>query len=481
MRPYTQGVVFCTLLLGLMGLGGTLEAREGKGTPAATEEHQQAVAVTIYNGNLGLVKDIRRIQLAPGVHDLQFMDVAAQINPTTVHLKSLTDPKGLRILEQNYEYDLLNPQKLLEKYVGNTIKLWEKNYYTGEERQVDALLLSVNGSPIYQIDGAIHLGHPGRAILPSIPDNLIARPTLVWRLANSLPRSQVVEATYLTGGITWRADYVLTLNAEDTRGDLNGWVTIDNRSGATYKNAALKLVAGDIHQAPGEREMADAMRKMAARSEAAKPTFQQEGFFEYHLYSLEGQTTIKQNQSKQINLLTASEIPVRKELIYYGAQQYYRNRYGEPISHQKVGVYLEVANKKENRLGVPLPKGVVRVYKADRSGSVQFVGEDRIDHTPKDEKVKIKMGEAFDVVGERIQKDWRKIAWNVYEVEWEIALRNHKEEEVEVRVVEPIPGDWQVLHSTHRYEKVEAHTLAFPVKIPKDSGVKITYRVRLTF
>ncbi|MGH7474142.1 MAG: DUF4139 domain-containing protein, partial [Candidatus Methylomirabilales bacterium] len=320
-----------------------------------------------------------------------------------------------------------------------------------------------------------------RPILPSIPDNLIARPTLIWRLENSTPRSQMIEATYLTGGITWRADYVLTLNAEDNRGDLGGWVTIDNRSGATYKDAALKLVAGDINQVKGEREMAEAMSKMAARADAPKPQFQEEGFFEYHLYSLDGKTTVKQNQSKQISLLSASEIPIRKELIYYGAQHYYRNRYGEPISNQKVGVYLEVANKKENRLGIPLPKGVVRVYKADRSGAAQFIGEDRIDHTPKDEKVKIKVGEAFDVVGQRIQKDWRKIAPQVYEVEWEISLRNHKDEAVEVRVVEPIPGDWQVLHSSHAYEKVEAHTLAFPVKIPKESGVKISYRVRLTF
>jgi hypothetical protein len=481
MRRDTRSFLFATLFLTWVTLFLPSSTPAAPITPAATEEHQQAVAVTIYNGNLGLVKDVRKIQLAPGIHDLQFMDVAAQVNPTTVHLKSLTDPRGLRILEQNYEYDLLNPQKLLEKYVGKKIKLWEKNHYTGTERQVEALLLSVNGGPIYQIDGAIHLGHPGQPILPSIPDNLIARPTLIWRLENSTPRSQMIEATYLTGGITWRADYVLTLNAEDSRGDLGGWVTIDNRSGATYKDATLKLVAGDVHQAPSEREMAGMMAKMAARAESPKPAFQEEGFFEYHLYSLDGKTTIKHNQSKQINLLNASEIPIRKELIYSGAQHYYRNRYGEPISHQKVGVYLEVANKKDNRLGIPLPKGVVRVYKADRSGAAQFIGEDRIDHTPKDEKVKIKMGEAFDVVGQRVQKDWRKIASQVYEVEWEIALRNHKDEAVEVRVVEPIPGDWQVLHASHAYEKVEAHTLAFPVKIPKESGVRISYRVRLTW
>lgn len=481
MRPIVQSLLVLTLILSAAGLVGSPQARAATRTPTTTEEHQQAVAVTIYNGNLGLVKDIRKIELLRGIHDLKFMDVAAQINPATVHLKSVTDPKGLRILEQNYEYDLLNPQKLLEKYVGKKIKLWEKNHYTGEERQVEALLLSVSGGPIYQIGGEIHLGHPGRPILPSIPDNLIARPTLVWRLESSVAQPQVIEATYLTGGINWRADYILTLNVDDNQGDLAGWVTIDNRSGATYNDATLKLVAGDINRARGEQEMADALSKMAARAEAPREAFQEEGFFEYRLYSLDGKTTIKQNQSKQISLLSASAIPIRKELIYYGAQHYYRNQYGQPISNQKVGVYLEVANKRENHLGLPLPKGVVRVYKADRSGSAQFIGEDRIDHTPKDEKVKIKMGEAFDVVGERIQKDWRKIAWRVYEVEWEISLRNHKEEDVEVKVVEPVPGDWQVLHASHTYEKVEAHTLQFPVKIPKESGVKIRYRVRLTF
>ncbi|MFQ5847641.1 MAG: DUF4139 domain-containing protein [Candidatus Methylomirabilales bacterium] len=481
MQPLIRSLLVLVLLLSAVALPRPPIARAARKIPIATEAHQQSMAVTIYNGNLGLVKDVRRIRLPAGIHDLQFMDVAAQINPATVHLKSLTDPRKLRILEQNYEYDLLNPQKLLEKYVGKQVTLWEKNHYTGEERQVKALLLSVNGGPIYQIDGAIYLNYPGRVILPSIPENLIARPTLVWRLDNALTRSQVIEATYLTKGITWRADYVLTLDAEDNGGDLAGWVTIDNRSGAAYTHATLKLVAGDVNRARGEREMADALRRVAAKSAVAEQAFQEEGFFEYHLYSLDGKTTIKQNQSKQISLLSASAIPIRKQLIYYGAQHYYRNRYGKPISNQKVGVYLEVANTRKNHLGIPLPKGVVRVYKADRSRSLQFIGEDRIDHTPKDETVKIKMGEAFDVVGERIQKDWRKIAWGVYEVAWEIALRNHKDEDVQVTVVEPIPGDWEVLHASHAYTKVEAHTLEFPVEVPKESGIKIRYRVRLTF
>ncbi|MBI2088049.1 MAG: hypothetical protein HYT78_04810 [Deltaproteobacteria bacterium] len=209
--------------------------------------------------------------------------------------------------------------------------------------------------------------------------------------------------------------------------------------------------------------------------------FTQEGFFEYHLYTLQGTSTIKDNQTTQLNLLSAADIPVKKQFIFYGAQNYYRNRYGVPISNQKVGVYLEIANKKENRLGLPLPKGIVRVYKADDGGSLQFVGEDWIDHTPKDEKVKIKMGEAFDVVGERIQREWRAIAGSVYEVEWEIKLRNHKKEDARVQVIEPIPGDWEVLRSSHPYEKIEAHTLQYQIEVPKDREVKINYRVRIRF
>jgi len=457
--------------------------RAGNEVVAITQEQQKGVSLTVYNQNLGLVKDQREIQLGAGVHEVRFMDVASQINPTTVHLKSLSGAQALKILEQNYEYDLMNPQKLLEKYVGKKIRILDKNYYTGEERMVEATLLSTNGGPVFQIDGSIHLGHPGRVILPEMPENLIAKPTLVWLLQSQASRSQTVEASYLTGGISWKADYVFVLNPKDDRGDLSGWVTIDNKSGASYKDAALKLVAGDIHQAQGRKELYGAMDRAAKApaSEVRVREFSEEGFFEYHLYTLQGKSTIKDNQTKQLSLLSATDIPVAKQLIYYGAQQYYRNQFGEPISNQKVGVYLEVANKKENRLGLPLPKGVLRVYKADEGGSLQFVGEDWIDHTPKDEKVKIKMGEAFDVVGERIQKDWRKIAWNIYEVEWEIKLRNHKKEDAQVKIVEPVPGDWEMLRSSHSYEKSEAHTLQFVVDVPKDQEAKINYRVRMKF
>ena len=444
---------------------------------SVTRDDQREVMVTIYNGNLGLVKDLRETRLPAGVSEVQFMDVAAMIDPTTVHLKSLTGAAGLKILEQNYEYDLLTSQKLMEKYVGRKVRLYQTDGTFHE-----ATLLSTNG-PVFEINGQIHMGHYGRLVLPSLPENLVSKPTLVWLLRNQTARPQRVEASYLTGGITWKADYVMVLDAADRLADLTGWVTIDNKSGATYGNAALKLVAGDVNRAAEPRSQARMMElaAKAANSADANRDFTSEGFFEYHLYTLDGRTTIKDNQTKQLSLLAAAEVPITKELIYYGAQDYYRTSYGVPVSNQKIGVYLEVKNSKENRLGVPLPKGKIRVYKADRSGSQQFIGEDWIDHTPKDESVKIKMGNAFDLAGERTQKDFRKLGSNLYEVEWEIALRNHKTEAQTVTIIEPVPGDWQVMSSNHQYEKIEAHTLKYQISVPRESSAKLVYRVRIRF
>ena len=444
---------------------------------AITRESQKDVMVTIYNNNLGLVKDTREAKLDAGTLEVQFADVAALIDPTSVHLKSLTDSAGLRILEQNYEYDLLTSAKLLEKFVGKTVRLYQSN---GSYQ--DATLLSTNG-PIYEINGQIHMGHSGQVVLPALPENLVSKPTLMWLLRNAKAATQRVEASYLTGGLSWKSDYVMVINPTDTRADLTGWVTIDNKSGSTYSNAALKLVAGDINRAVDRRREGRLM-EMAARapsSELADRDFKSEGFFEYHLYTLDGRTTIKDNQTKQLALMAASEVPVDKHFIYYGAADYYRTQYGVPMSNQKVGVYLELKNSKENRLGQPLPKGKVRVYKADTSGSQQLIGEDWIDHTPRDEKIRIKMGEAFDVVGQRTQKDWKRIASNLYEVEWEITLRNHKQEAVTVEVIEPMPGDWEVLRASHPHEKIQAFTAQWKIPVAKDSESKLSYRIRVRF
>lgn len=481
-------IVLLVMLLGIgyspMALSKKVEAtRTEKSEVTSTGlEDQTGVALTIYNVNLGLVKDQREIKLMRGTGELRFMDVASQIIPTSVHIKSLIDPETLQILEQNYEYDLLNPQRLLDKYVGKDVKLYYKNPYTEREEIVTATLLSNNGGPIFKIGDEITFGHPGRIIFPGVPENLISKPTLVWLIENNLSSAQKVEALYLTNGINWRSDYVVTLNDKDDKADLSGWVTIDNRSGTTYRNANLKLVAGDVNRVKDEYEYRDKMLRVAEIAAAkAGPQFKEDEFFEYHIYTLQRTATIKDNQTKQISLINADNIPVKKELLYYGARYYYYNQHGEAITNQKVGVFVEIANKEKDNLGIPLPKGTVRVYKNDKEGSLQFVGEDSIDHTPKDEKIRIKLGDAFDVVGSRKQTDWKKIAYDTYEASFEISLRNHKKEDVVVKVVEPIPGDWKILNSSHDYEKTEAFTAEFNIPVPKDKEIKLTYRVRMRF
>ena len=446
---------------------------------SSTLKDQQNVALTIYNSNVGLVKDLRAIDLNKGVQELKFMDVAGKIDPTTVHIKSLIDAASLMVLEQNYEYDLLSPQKLLEKFVGQKVRLATTNPETKKEEIVEATLLSTQGGNIFQVGDKIHIGHPGRIVLPRIPENLIPQPTLVWLLDNKLPAKQRVEATYLTGGINWKADYVAVLNAADNQTDLTGWVTIDNRSGATYQNAQLKLVAGDIHRVREDKIAPRAASKMAAQE--AAPQFKEESFFEYHLYTLDRRTTVKDNQTKQMTLLQADQVPVKKLFIFSGSPQYYYYRYDQKSGKQKVGVFLEFENAQKNRLGMPLPKGTIRVYKQDREGSLQFIGEDQIDHTPKDEKFKLKIGEAFDVVGERVQTDYRSLGSNLYEVGFEVSLRNHKNEDIKVLVEEVIPGDWEMLSQSHSYEKLQANRIRFEVPVPQNKEAKVKYRVRYRY
>jgi hypothetical protein len=446
---------------------------------SSTLKDQQNVALTIYNSNVGLVKDLRSLDLKKGVQELKFMDVAGKIDPTTVHIKSLVDGASLAVLEQNYEYDLLSPQKLLEKFVGQKVRLATTNPETKKEEIVEATLLSIQGGNIFQVGDKIHIGHPGRVVLPRIPENLIPQPTLVWLLDNRLPDKQKVEATYLTGGINWKADYIAVLNAADTQTDLTGWVTIDNRSGATYQNAQLKLVAGDIHRVREDKIVPRAAAKVAAQE--AAPQFKEESFFEYHLYTLDRRTTVKDNQTKQMTLLQADQVPVKKLFIFSGSPQYYYYRYDQKAGKQKVGVFLEFENAQKNRLGMPLPKGTMRVYKQDREGSLQFLGEDQIDHTPKDEKFKLKIGEAFDVVGERVQTDYRSLGSNLNEVGFEVNLRNHKKEDIKVLVEEMIPGDWEMLSQSHSFEKLQANRIRFEVPVAQNKEAKVKYRVRYRY
>jgi hypothetical protein len=444
----------------------------------STQTDQTGVEVTVYNNNLGLIKDTRQIRLGKGVGELRFMDVAARIMPVTVHVKSLDDPKGFTVLEQNYEYDLINANKLLDKYVGKKIKLIDWNKYQDRKEEVEATLLSNNQGQIFRIDDKIYLGHPGVRVLPELPENLIAKPTLTWLYEATNDKPRKLEASYLTNNINWRADYVVVLNKDDTAADLSGWVTLDNKSGATYKKARLKLVAGEVHRAQAER-LGLAAPMAAETRRARQKRFQEKAFFEYHIYDLQRKTTIKDKQTKQVSLLEAEGAKLRKELLVYAYKHYFTGQFRERNPKQKVRVYVKFKNSKENNLGMPLPAGIMRLYKSDNDGSQQFVGEDRIDHTPKDEEVKLKIGEAFDVVAERTQLDYKRITSRLHESEWEIKVRNHKNKAVEVGLIEPLFANWKIISNNHPYKKLDAFTIRFDVKVPKDGETIVKYRVRV--
>jgi hypothetical protein len=444
------------------------------GALQSSANDRQSVAITVYNQNFGLVREVRDVTLSRGQVALEFGDVASTIQPETVHIRPQR-AGALSVLEQNYQYDLLNPQKLLEKYVGRTVTVYRYNERTGRDEPFEAEVLSVNQGPILRIGDEITFNFPGRFSFPEIPENLIAKPTLVW-LLDSQEARQEVEVSYLAGGLNWKADYVFVINEDDTQGDLTGWVTLTNQSGASYENAELKLVAGDVQRVADKVGRAP-MQMEAMR--AAEAGFQEESFFEYHLYTLQRPTTLRNNEQKQVTLLEAAGVGVQKRLLFYGQPYYYRGNYGQVMANQKVGVYLDFQNSEEHNLGMPLPKGVVRVYKADRSGAQQFIGEDQIDHTPRDERVRIKMGEAFDVVGDRRQMEYRVVSSCVSESSWEIELRNHKDESADVQVWEPVGGDWEILTSSHEPTRVDSRTFTFTVQIPARGAVTIEYRVRV--
>jgi hypothetical protein len=444
----------------------------------STPEQREEVALTIYNQDFGLVRELRRVDLGRGPVQLEFGEVASTIQPETVHIRSLTAPGGLRVLEQSYRYDLLSPQKLLEKYVGRAVKVHRWNAKTGREETHEAEVLAVNGGPILRIGDEITFGFPGRFSFPEVPKSLIAKPSLVWLLESDRER-QTLEVSYLASQLGWRADYVLVIDDSDAVGDLHGWVTLTNQSGASYQNARLKLVAGDVQRVVAGQPPTERRELLAAVDEAARSAFAEQAFFEYHLYTLERPATLLTNEQKQVTLLEAAGIEVAKRLIFRGTPGYYRSAFGHGIREQKVGVYLDIENREQNRLGIPLPKGALRVYKQDGEGARQFIGEDRIDHTPRDERLRIKLGEAFDVVAERKQTDFSILGRCVSESAWEIELRNHKEEDVEVEVLEPAAGDWTIVRSSHRATRRDAHSFAFEVAVPAGESETIEYRVRV--
>jgi len=459
---------------------GLALAAHGPAPAVAAKGDGRSVELTIYNSDLALVKEKRAMEIPEGLSTIMFRDISARINPVTVSFASLTAPQAVRVREQNFEYDLVEDVKLMRKFVGERITVRTKSgeVFTGY------LLTGARGSSASNIvmssgpDGTgqvftVYLGDIQSVEYPSLPEGLITRPTLAWLMNNtSGATAHDVLVTYLTGGLSWAADYVAVIGPNDDVIDLRGWVTITNESGATYNDAKLKLVAGDVHQV--QEEMYDVVRATGAKLVMAEqaPSFEEKAFYDYHLYTLQYPTTVKENQVKQIELLAADKVPVKKLLVYDGAQ------YGT-----KVNSILEFWNKQEGNLGMPLPKGVVRVSKMDSDGSLEFIGEDRIDHTPKDEKVRITLGSAFDVVGSRTQASTKRISDRVREETWKVEVRNHKDEPVEVTVLERMWGatQWELTTASAKWNKLDSKTIEFPTRIAAGGTATITYTVRYSY
>jgi len=433
----------------------------------------EEVAVTVYNENIGLVKDLREVSIPLGQSELDFKDVPSRIDPTSVHFVSKTAPGAVAILEQNYQYDLVSASKLLEKYVDNRVTV-----FTKQEKVFEGTLLSFDGqSLVLAPEGkqgpvtVVSMEQVRDISFPALPGGLITKPTLVWKLLSEKSGKHNVEVSYLTEGLDWHAEYVAVSDAKDESVRLNGWVSVDNRSGATYKDAKLKVVAGTIHRVtPPQMMPRKAMPYEADMMGAKAVGMEERPFFEYHLYSLPRTTTLANNEVKQISLFPEAQANAKKVFTYDGQQH-----------PTEVRITLELVNSEAEGLGMPLPEGKVRVYKEDIDKSLEFVGEDAIKHTAKDEKLRLYLGNAFDVVGERTETSSRQITRTLREVTVEIKLRNHKAEAVDVTAVEHFWGDWKIVTSSHPPVKKDSRTAEFTVNVPKDKEVVVAYTVRIGY
>jgi hypothetical protein len=464
------------------GGGQEKEAVRAAQTDQSTSLTDQTdLSVTVYNSNIALIREVRNLSLPAGTFRLKLMDIAATVNPATVHFRSLNEPDKLGILEQNYEYDLLEPAKLLHKYVGKEVTLIRSYMSNGttQREEIKATLLSDNNGPVWKVGNDIVTGLHGESYrFPEVPPNLFDRPTLLMSLENSGSRKQQVETSYLANNLSWNSDYVLTVGRDDKAADLDGWVTLSNNSGTAFHNARLQLVAGDlnrVHPAAVGGVAQDMVMAKAARAEQ----FAQENFSEYHLYTLGRKTSVEDKETKQISLLQGSNIPVEKHFVVNGQNFYYHNQQnpGTPIK-DNVMVFYKFRNEEKSGLGMPMPAGTVRVYQKDSKGNVLFVGEDRIDHTPKDEALNIHIGNAFDLISERKQTDYKRIDTHVWEMEFEITLRNHKDTPVTVEVNEPIGGDWEMINSSYKYSKTAAWAAQFNVPVAANGNSVLKYRIR---
>lgn len=438
----------------------------------AQDSEHKSLVVTVYNANLGVVKDVRNLDIKSGKSQIQITDVAQQIDPTSVHI-SLNG----EVLEQNYQYDLVSLDKILQKYIDRNIQLLDEKGEVVEGK----LLSSFSGQIVLQKKDGGLLMIPNvnkyRFSVGELPEGLITKPTLIWLVNSNSSGKQDVEISYQTKGLNWHAEYVAVLNKDDSQLDLNSWVSIDNTSGTSYKNAQLKLVAGDVNLIQNKQPYAYPMDGLRKESSVNAQQFQEKSFFEYHIYNLQRPTTISNNETKQISLFEASNIGAVKKYYYQSGSNYY---YGNSSSNGKVAVIVEFQNKKEDGLGIPMPKGKVRVYKSDGE-ALEFIGEDMIDHTPKDEKVKLKIGDAFDITAEEVQTENKRITDRVREQSYQITFRNHKDSDINIEVERNLGLNWEILSSTIKYAKKDAQNIMFKVPVKKDGETVLKFSVRYVY
>lgn len=447
---------------------------------AVTTETQTGIAVTIYNQDLALIRDSRTVPVAAGENDIAFIDVSAGMRPETALLNA--DHDALDVLEQNFDFDLLTAHKLLEKSVGQKIRVFRTNPETGADSSEEAEVLSVaDGQAVLKIGDRIETAVPGRLVYSGVPANLRARPTLVIKAMSEKAGDVAVDLSYLSRGLSWSADYVVDLAPDEKSVDISGLVTLTNQSGVTYKDAKLQLVAGNVNQVQPmmERQMMGGV--MAADMAGAAPKMMEQAAFEYHLYSLDRPTTLKENQTKQVAMLSASGVPVEKQYLITNNANVWGNygyNFGEG-PRQNAAVKLKFKNEEKSHLGMPLPAGIIRVYMKDSDGDALFVGEDRIEHTPKNERVDLTLGEAFDITARAKQTNYTKLADDLYENSYEVEIKNAKKEKVTIDVREAIPGDWKMLEESLPHEKLDSSTAGWQVEVPAEGTTTLKYRVRI--
>ncbi len=466
----THKIFLASALIGAC-LGGVATGAE----PVATEPTDRTtLELTVYNQDLALIREVRAVQLPGGEFDLEFRGVPSRIRPASL-LVEAGGNTGLVVLEQNFEFDLMSRDKILEKYVGEEISWIQED---GE--RVTGRLLGMAAGPVYEVDGEVVFEVPGRISLPQLPENLRARPTLVWRAETDRSGDADLDVSYLSGGLSWNADYVLQLAPDNRQADLKGWVTVENRSGSGFTDATLQLVAGDINQvAPGQPRPEIMYAAADAMKSRERYTVQEETLYDYHLYTVPWSTNLPDNSSKQVSLLDAAEIAVQRHYTVRGGSHYFRG--GAAEDKQDVWIRYTFDNRQAGGLGMPLPAGIVRVYGQSQAGKRQLLGEDRIGHTPKDEEVDLTVGKAFDIVAERLRTDYQRVSDRVHRTSWQVTLRNHKDEDVTVEVIEQVGGDWEIIQSSLKHEKLSAQAIRFEVPVPKNGETVLSYDVQVTY